>query len=130
MNRRDRVERRPQGHADHPQNTQPGKAKHANQGYAGNSEGRSAPTDTDPLTAATTRLHRGAKAVPIRPPVPPPAAPPTQTYLNRMARVDACPDACGNTEAPYRVDARGNGHYTAFYGCTDCGMFWHTGWTD
>lgn len=45
----------------------------------------------------------------------------------RMARADACPDLCGNTEVPYRTEDEADG-FRAFYGCEDCGQFWNTGW--
>jgi hypothetical protein len=52
-----------------------------------------------------------------------------EAYLEYMARVDGCPDACGNTETPYRIEIEAEG-FRAFYGCTDCGQFWNTGWRD
>lgn len=40
-------------------------------------------------------------------------------------RPDGCPEACGNVEEPYRWDQRTD-EIVCFYGCSDCGTFWHT----
>lgn len=58
------------------------------------------------------------------------AIPPPDVFLSRMARLDGCPDACGNTEAPYKVTPELNGSFTAAYGCETCGQFWTTTWSD
>lgn len=45
----------------------------------------------------------------------------------RMSRIDGCPEACGNTEAPRMVDPTTTG-FVAHYRCTDCGHLWFTSW--
>ena len=63
------------------------------------------------------------------PPAAPRAQQPPQVLTDRLARLDGCPDACGNAELPYRIEDTDDG-FRAFYGCEDCGQFWHTGWRD
>ena len=54
---------------------------------------------------------------------------PPDLFLSRMATLDGCPDACGNTEAPYRVETVPSG-FVGYYGCESCGQFWNTAWGD
>lgn len=44
-----------------------------------------------------------------------------------LSRLDGCPDACGNTELPYRWEPTADG-YRTYYGCEDCGQFWTADW--
>lgn len=63
------------------------------------------------------------------PPTQPHRTSPVQTILP-MARVDACPNACGNTEAPFWVTPTAEhwAAYIAHYQCSDCGHRWTTSW--
>ena len=64
---------------------------------------------------------------PIMPLDAPRGTPPDQT-IEALARIDGCPEACGNTEAPYRVEMETATSWTGFYRCADCGVPWQTGW--
>lgn len=57
------------------------------------------------------------------------AQPPSILEAERLARADACIDACGNTETPYRIEITADG-FVGYYGCMDCGQFWQTAWKD
>lgn len=46
-----------------------------------------------------------------------------------LARVDACPNACLNTEAPRAAVPIAQG-WMASYVCADCGRAWMTSWRD
>lgn len=46
-----------------------------------------------------------------------------------MARLDGCPTACGNTEAPTAATPTDDG-WMARYACADCGHAWVTSWKD
>lgn len=65
-------------------------------------------------------------------PVPPASPPPTTDTLHteRMARLDSCINACGNTEAPSSVWEDGSRGFIANYLCTDCGEPWSTSWSE
>lgn len=54
---------------------------------------------------------------------------PQHLYLDRMSRVDGCPEACGNVEPPRSVIGVATG-YRAGYLCHDCGHAWTTDWAD
>lgn len=63
--------------------------------------------------------------------VPPtPDNAPTVGYAARMARVDGCPEACGNYETPSSVWPDPPRGFIANYVCTDCGHAWSTSWED
>lgn len=65
----------------------------------------------------------------IVPPAAHKAQHPPEILTERLARLDGCIDACGNSELPYRIENTDDG-FVGFYGCEDCGQFWSTSWRD
>ena len=55
-------------------------------------------------------------------------ATPTPATGAWLARLDGCPEACGNAELPYGLINTPNRGDLCLYKCTDCGHRWHTSW--
>ena len=55
----------------------------------------------------------------------PETEPPTGSLA---ARLDGCPQACGNAEVPFGAYTPPSGALVALYKCTSCGHHWHTSW--
>lgn len=49
-------------------------------------------------------------------------------FAARMARVDGCPEACGNVQPPLEVQDDQPHGFIANYLCGSCGHAWSTGW--
>lgn len=58
-----------------------------------------------------------------------PTTPLEPVYAARMARVDGCPEACGNAEPPQSIAPTRDG-FVASYVCAGCGHAWATSWKD
>lgn len=56
------------------------------------------------------------------------ATPPPNEYLERMARVDGCPECATNYEAPTAVYDNAPHGWLANYVCESCGHAWTTSW--
>jgi DNA-directed RNA polymerase subunit M/transcription elongation factor TFIIS len=53
---------------------------------------------------------------------------PTETPTGALAaRLDGCPQACGNAEVPFGQFTTSTG-VVGLYVCADCGHRWHTSW--
>ena len=54
--------------------------------------------------------------------------PSTTPTGSNVARLDGCPQACGNAEVPFGEFTTPAGAVVCMYACTDCGHRWHTSW--
>jgi hypothetical protein len=55
---------------------------------------------------------------------------PEALYVQRMTRVDGCPQCATNYSLPRAVIPAADEGFTAAYHCEDCGHYWITNWGD
>lgn len=92
-----------------------------------NGSGTGQRANADPFLDRYDLATEGSGPVHIVPTADSTQTPPPNQYLERMARVDGCPECVNNAEAPYRIEERSSG-FAAYYGCESCGYFWSTSW--